>query len=48
MFFLNITFAKISESFSKTLELINVPEKNTDGYEINEEMYKIYNLMHIK
>lgn len=45
MFFLNITFAKISESFSKTLELINVPEKNTDGYEINEEMYKIYNLI---
>lgn len=45
MFFLNITFAKISESFSKTLELINVPEKNVNGYEINEEMYKIYNLV---
>lgn len=45
MLFLSVTFAKISESFSKTLELINVPEKNVDGYEINEEMYKIYNLV---
>lgn len=45
MFLLNVTFAKISESFSKTLELINVPEKNVNGYEINEEMYKIYNLV---
>lgn len=45
IFFLNITLAKISESFSKTLELINVPEKNVNGYEINEEMYKIYNLV---
>ena len=42
---LNTVFAQISESFSKTLELINIPEKNVDGYEINENMYKTYNLI---
>lgn len=39
------SFAVVSSKFQKTLELMNVPVKNKDGYEINEEMYNKYNLI---
>lgn len=39
------SFATVSSKFQKTLELMNVPVKNKDGYEINEEMYNKYNLI---
>lgn len=39
------SFAAVSSKFQKTLELMNVPVKNKDGYEINEEMYNKYNLI---
>lgn len=39
------SFATVSSKFQKTLELMNVPAKNKDGYEINEEMYNKYNLI---
>lgn len=37
--------ASISESFRKTLELMNIPEVNPDGYKINESIYSKYNLI---
>lgn len=38
-------FAGVSAKFEKTLSLMNIPIKNKDGYEINEEMYNRYNLI---
>lgn len=37
--------ATISESFQKVISMINVPAKNVDGYEINEEIYNKYGLI---
>ena len=37
--------AYISESFSKTLSIMNIPEVNQDGYLINEDIYNKYNLI---
>lgn len=37
--------ATISESFQKVISMINIPSKNVDGYEINEEIYNKYGLI---
>lgn len=37
--------ASISENFSKTISIMEIPEKNLLGYEINEDMYNKYNLI---
>ena len=37
--------AEMSESFQRILSMMNVPTKNIDGYEINEEIYHQYALM---
>ena len=42
--FMKYSFA-ISESFQKIISTLNVPDKNIDGYEINEEIYNKYNLI---
>lgn len=44
-FFVGSVNANISESFSKMLEMMNIPQTNPDGYVINEEMYNKYNLI---
>ncbi|MBQ9314717.1 MAG: hypothetical protein IJ220_07000 [Clostridia bacterium] len=41
----SMTNAVMSENFEKVLSLINVPTKNIDGFEINEEIYHKYGLI---
>ena len=43
--FTNTAQAVISESFQKVISIINIPVKNVDGYEINEEIYNKYGLI---